>query len=159
MLDLRNNTGGVLEEAINIANLLLDKDSKIIITHDKENGEKVYNAKKAKEFNMPIVVLTNEYSASASEVLVAALKDNNRAKIVGTKTFGKGILQEVLTLSNEAALKITTNEFLTPNGNKIHKVGIEPDVEVKLPEKYTNIMYVPEGEDNQLDKAIELLTK
>lgn len=157
VIDLRNNTGGVLDEALSIAEMLLEKDEKMLITHNKENGEKIYTSKTKKELDLPIVLLVNEYSASASEVLSAALKDNNRATIIGTKTYGKGILQDVLSLSNGAALKITTHEFFTPNGDKIHEVGIEPNITINIPEKYTNIMYVPEEEDNQLQKAIEVL--
>lgn len=159
IIDLRNNTGGVLTEALDISEMFLDKDVKMLITHNKENGEKIYKSTTKKEINVPIVVLINDYSASASEILVAALKDNDRATLIGTKTYGKGVLQEVLTLSNGSSLKITAEEFLRPNGEKIHKVGIEPDIEVKLPDKYTEIFYVPEEEDTQLKRAIEELSK
>lgn len=159
IIDLRNNTGGVLTEALSIAEMFLDKDAKMLITHNKENGETIYKSKTNKEVDLPVVIIVNEYSASASEVLVAALKDNNRATILGTKTYGKGILQDVLSLSNGAALKITTQEFLRPNGGKIHEVGIEPDITLDIPSEYTNIVYVPEGEDNQLQKAIEILSE
>lgn len=157
ILDLRNNTGGVFTEALSIAEMFLDKNATMLISYDKKNGETVYKSKTDKEIDLPVVVLTNHYSASASEVLVAALKDNNRATILGTKTYGKGILQDVLSLSNGASLKITTQEFIRPNGQKIHEVGIEPDIVLDIPSQYSNIAYVPTEEDNQLQRAKELL--
>lgn len=157
VLDLRNNTGGVLQEALSMAEMLLNKNDKIIMTSGKVDGEKTYKVEKDQQINLPMAVLTNEYSASASEILVAALKDNKRATIIGTKTYGKGVMQEVLNLSNGAALKVTTDEFVTPNGDKINKVGIAPDINIELPEKYTNIIYVPKNEDNQLQKSIEVV--
>lgn len=157
IIDVRNNTGGVLDGALDIAEMFLDKDATMLISHNKSDKEKIYKSTTKKEIDLPVVVLTNEYSASASEVLVAALKDNNAATILGTKTYGKGVLQDVLSLSNGAALKITSYEFFRPNGEKIHKVGIEPDVVLEIPSEYTNIAYVPEGKDNQLKKAIDLL--
>ena len=157
IVDLRNNTGGVLTEALSMAEMLLDKDDIMLITRDKKNGEYIYKSKTDKEFDIPMVVLVNEYSASASEVLVGALKDNNRAIILGTTTYGKGVLQDVLSLSNGDSLKVTTQEFLRPSGKKIHEIGIEPDITLPLPEGYTNVKYLPEGLDNQLDKAKELL--
>jgi len=157
IIDLRNNTGGVLSETISICELFLDKDDIILITRDKNNSKKIYKDKNKREIDVPIVLLTNNLSASASEVMAAALKDNNRTTIIGTKTYGKGVLQDVLSLSNGASLKITTHEFLRPNEEKIHKIGIEPDIELDIPVEYSNIIYVPEGEDNQLQKAIEVL--
>ena len=90
-------------------------------------------------------------------MLVAALKDNKRATILGTKTYGKGVLQSVLSLSNGGSLKITTQEFFRPNGEKINKVGIEPDIVLDIPSQYSNILYVPDEQDNQLQKAEEIL--
>ena len=103
---------------------------------------------------MPVVVLTNSYSASASEILAGALKDNGRAKIVGTKTYGKGVIQTLRTLTDGSGLKMTTEEYYTPNKNKINKIGIEPDYEVNLPE---DIKELTDENDTQLKKAIELL--
>ena len=94
-------------------------------------------------------MLSNEYSASASEILLGALKDSGKAKSVGTKTFGKGVIQSVYLLEDNSALKLTVNEYFTPNETKINKVGIEPDYEVELDEE--------SEEDSQLNKAIELL--
>ena len=106
---------------------------------------------------MPIVVLVNKNTASSSEILSGALKDLGKAKIVGTKTYGKGVIQEILTLPDGSGLKITTEEYQTPNRNKIHKIGVEPDIVVELPETVTNIYRVDPDADTQAQKAIELL--
>ena len=158
IIDLRDNPGGIVDEATNIADMLLEKDDTILITIDKNDNEQVTKAKEEKIINIPVVVLTNGNSASASEILSGALKDNNAAKIVGTKTYGKGVMQEVLRLTNGSALKLTTNEFFSPNRTKIHKVGIEPDVIVELPNGKTSTVKLDKTEeDTQLNKAIEML--
>ena len=108
---------------------------------------------------MPIIVLTNGNTASSSEILSGALKDLEKAKIVGTKTYGKGVIQQVLTLGDGSGLKITTEEYLTPNRTKINKVGIEPDETVELPDTVKNELDINHEEDTQLQKAIELLKK
>ena len=101
---------------------------------NKNEKEEITKAKEDVIVDIPIVVITNESSASASEILAGALKDNKKATIVGEKTYGKGVIQELLTLNDGSGLKITTEEYYTPNKNKINKVGITPDVEVKLEE-------------------------
>ena len=106
---------------------------------------------------MPIVILTNENTASASEILAGALKDLGKAKIVGTKTYGKGVIQQILSLKDGSGIKITTEEYQTPNHNKINKIGIEPDETVELPEDIESVLNVPEEKDTQLKKAIEIL--
>ncbi len=159
IIDLRNNGGGIVDEAIEIADLFTSKDSTLLITKDKHDNESVSKAKRDKAIELPIIVLTNENTASASEILAGALKDNNVAKIVGTTTFGKGVIQELLTMKDGTGLKLTTNEYYTPNRNKINKVGIEPDEKVELPEEYRNILSVPKEVDTQLNKAIELLKR
>ena len=157
IIDLRNNGGGIVEEATDIADMFLDKGKTIISTTDNKGNKKVTNSTKDPIFNLPVVVLVNENSASASEILVCSLKENNRAKIIGKKTFGKGIIQTVLNLSDGSGLKITTNEYYTPNGANIHKIGITPDEEVLLPELNENIYNVEENDDTQLKRAIEIL--
>lgn len=159
IIDLRNNGGGVVDEAIEIADLFTNKDSTLLITKDKHGNENISKAKKDKVIEVPIIVLTNENTASASEILAGALKDNNVAKIVGTTTFGKGVIQELLTMKDGTGLKLTTNEYYTPNRNKINKVGIEPDEKIELPEEYKNILSIPKEVDTQLNKAIELLKR
>lgn len=158
IIDLRDNPGGIVSEAIDIAEMLVDKGKTLLITVDKNNNEEITKSKQNKIVNVPIVVLVNANSASASEILSGALKDNNAATIVGTKTYGKGVMQEVLKLSDGSAIKLTTNEFFSPNRTKIHKTGIEPDVIVELPNEKTTILKLEEGEaDTQLNKAIEIL--
>lgn len=157
VIDLRNNGGGLVEEALNIADYFTDKDSKLLITVDKNDKEEIRKAKQSKYINVPVVVLINENTASASEILAGALRDNGIAKIVGTKSYGKGVIQEVLTLQDGTGIKITTNEYFTPNKTKINKVGIEPDETVELPETVQNILTVEEKDDTQLQKAQEIL--
>ena len=157
IIDLRNNGGGIVDEALAIADLFTDKDATLLITKDKEENEEVRKSKTDEKVDLPVIVLTNENTASASELLVGVLKDYNIATSVGTVTFGKGVIQELLTLPDESGLKITTNEYYTPNGNKINKIGIEPDEKVELPDEYKNVLNVPKDKDTQLNKAIELL--
>ena len=116
-------------------------------------------AKENPIIDMPIVVLMNEYSASASEILAGALKDNNKATLVGTTTYGKGVIQELHQLSDGSGLKITTNEYFTPNHNKINEVGIEPDVEAELSDELKSKLELTEEEDTQLQKAIEVINE
>lgn len=156
IIDLRYNTGGLVEEALKIADMIVPAEKNLLITVDAEGTEEITKSQNENIIDMEIVVLVNEYSASASEILVGALKDNNEATIVGTKTFGKGVIQSVIPLSDGSVLKITTNEYFTPNNIKINKVGIEPDVEIELDENQKDGEYL---KDIQLDKAIEILNK
>ena len=151
ILDLRNNTGGLVDEALKIADMMIEKDKTLLITVDSKGNKEIDKAKEDPIVEGDIIVLTNEYSASASEILVGALKDNGRAKSLGTKTFGKGVIQNVFFLNDGSALKLTVNEYFTPNETKINKVGIAPDYEVELPED--------SQEDVQLNKEKELLKK
>mgnify|MGYP003370474514 CR=1 FL=1 len=157
IIDLRNNGGGIVDEALEIADYIVEKDSVLLYEVDKNNKETVKKAKNDPIINMPIIILTNENTASASEILAGALKDLGKAKIVGTTTYGKGVIQQILKLSDGSGLKITIEEYQTPNRNKINKVGIEPDEKVELPDSVTNIFNVKEEEDTQLKKAIEML--
>ena len=157
IIDLRNNGGGIVDEALEIANYILDKDSVILYEVDKNNNETVEKTTDEPIINMPIVILTNENTASSSEILAGALKDHKKATIVGEKTYGKGVIQRLLTLPDGSGLKITSEKYLTPNRIEINKVGIEPDEKVELPETVTNILNVEKTEDTQLQKAIEIL--
>lgn len=157
IIDLRNNGGGIVNEALEIADYILDKDDVILYEVDKNNEEKIEKSKNAPIINIPIVILTNGNTASSSEILAGALKDHGKAKIVGTKTYGKGVIQQLLTLPDGSGLKITSEEYLTPNRTKINKVGIEPDEKVELPESVKNVLLVDEKDDTQLKKAIEIL--
>lgn len=157
IIDIRNNGGGIVDEAIDILKLITNKGDKLLITKDKKENEKITKNDKNPIIEMPIVVLTNSYSASASEILTGALKDNEKATIVGTTTYGKGVIQTIHQLTDGSGLKITTNEYYTPNYNKINKIGIEPNIEVELPKEYENALVIPKDKDTQLQKAIELL--
>lgn len=157
IIDLRNNGGGIVDQALDIADYMTDKDAVLLYEVDKNGKEKVNKSKNASIINMPIIVLTNENTASASEILAGALKDLGKAKIVGTKTYGKGVIQQILKLSDGSGIKITIEEYQTPNKNKINKVGIEPDEKVELPDSVENIFDVKESEDTQLQKAMEML--
>ena len=157
IIDLRNNGGGIVDQALQIADYVADKDSVLLYEVDKNNKETVKKAKTDPIINMPIIILTNENTASASEILAGALKDLGKAKTVGTTTYGKGVIQQILKLSDGSGLKVTIEEYQTPNRNKIHKIGIAPDEEVKLPDSVTNVLNVTEAEDTQLQKAIEML--
>lgn len=157
IIDIRNNGGGIVDEAIDIIDLMTEKDSTLLITKDKNDNEEITKAKKKPIINMPTVVLTNEYSASASEILAGALRDNKKAILVGTTTYGKGIIQELHQLTDGSGLKITTNEYFTPNRSSINKIGIKPDVEIDLTDKAKTNPNLTDKEDNQLQKAIEVL--
>ena len=128
-----------------------------MLFRSKNNKETVKKAKEDAIINMPIIILTNENTASASEILAGALKDLGKAKTVGTTTYGKGVIQQILKLNDGSGLKITIEEYQTPNRNKINKIGIEPDEKVELPETVENPLIVKENEDTQLQKAIEML--
>lgn len=157
IIDLRNNGGGIVNEALDIADYILENEDVILYEVDKNNNETVEKAKGNPIIKMPIVVLTNENTASSSEILAGALKDHGKAKIVGTKTYGKGVIQQLLTLPDGSGLKITSDEYLTPNRTKINKIGIEPDEKIELPKTVENVLNIEEKDDMQLQKAIEIL--
>lgn len=157
IIDIRDNGGGLVDEALDIADFIVEKGSTLLITVDKNGKEEIEKSKNNPKVNVPVILLTNENSASASEILAGALKDNNKAKIVGKKTYGKGVIQELLTLTDGSGLKVTTNEYYTPNKTKINKVGIQPDYEVDLPEEIDGLVGIEKSQDTQLQKAIELL--
>ena len=159
IIDVRFNTGGELEATKKVLEQLLKKDSQIIITRDKEGKEEVIKTKKGTNKNIEIVVLGNNYSASASEILISALVDNKVAKFVGEKTYGKGVIQTIVPLSDGGALKVTTEEYLRQNKEKINKVGITPEFEVKLDLKGMEKENPDDKKDNQLQKAIDILNE
>jgi len=157
IVDLRNNPGGLVNQATEIANTIVPKGNTLLITADKNNKEEITKAKKDNIVKVPVIVLINENSASASEILAGALKDNNVAKIVGMQSYGKGVIQQVFMLKDGSSIKITTEEYYTPARIKIHKIGIIPDVEIDLPEGTYYSSKMPYEEDTQLQKAVELL--
>lgn len=155
VIDLRDNGGGLVAEALKIVDYIVPKDQTALITVDKDGKEEISKTKEDAIITEPIVLLVNSSSASASEIMAGALKDLKCATIVGTKTYGKGVIQQLLTLSNGAGLKITVEEYYTPNKTKINKVGITPDYEILLE---TSITREPtDANDTQLNKAKEIL--
>ena len=151
IIDLRSNPGGLLTNAIYISDMLL-RGGVIVSTVDRDCYKNTTRARYQQVTDKPIVVLINKGSASASEILSGALKDNHRATIVGEQSFGKGLVQEINKLPDEAGMNITIQRYLTPSGNDIHKKGITPDVVVELTKEN-----VEAKEDVQLKKAIEIL--
>ena len=157
IIDLRNNGGGIVDQALKIADYIADKGSTLLYEVDKNNKEDVKKSENDPIINMPIIILTNGNTASSSEILSGALKDLGKAKIVGTKTYGKGVIQQILTLPDGSGLKITTEKYLTPNRTEINKIGIEPDEKVELSSDIKNVLNIDKNQDTQLQKAIEML--
>ena len=156
IIDLRNNGGGLVDATLQIADYIVPKGKDLLITVNKEKQEKIEKAKQDVLVDMKVVILVNGNTASSSEILAGALKDLDEATIVGTTTYGKGVIQELLSFKDGSGLKVTVQEYYTPNRNKINGVGIEPDEAVELP-KGVNPLYVTKENDTQLQKAIEIL--
>lgn len=156
VIDLRYNPGGIIDATVDISDMFMGEG---VVTYTKTKaGEMEYFKSDANSENIPVVMLINEGSASASEIMAGAMKDTQRATLIGTKTFGKGIVQRVQRFGNDGeGIKMTVSEYFTPSGINIHGIGIEPDIEVVLPEDapgYGNEYY---DTDNQLQKAVEVL--
>lgn len=157
VLDLRNNTGGLVKSAHEIGEELLPEGI-MVYTMDKEGNREdtlcddVYN-------DVPMVVLVNGNSASAAEILAGAIQDTGRGELIGTTTFGKGLVQRLFTLPDGSGLNVTIQKYYTPNGTSIHGVGITPDYEVELPEEYAQQTNIPAEADTQLQKAVEALSE
>lgn len=157
ILDLRGNPGGYLNEAVSVASQFTKKDSLITYTIDKYENKIESKSEGGEAIGMPLVILINGGSASASEVVTGALRDHEVAITVGTTSFGKGIVQQVVEFNGgETSLKVTTSKYYTPNGENIHKVGITPDYKVELNEELQDKEYSKEL-DNQYQKALEVL--
>ena len=151
IIDLRGNPGGSVTSVCAVAEQLLPKGL-IFYMEDKDGNKTEYKCEGA-DFDLPMVVLVNEYSASAAEILSGAIKDSGIGKLVGKTTFGKGIVQDVIPLQDGSAIKLTVANYYTRGGNDIHLKGIEPDIEVEL----DTDAYLDDGKDTQLDKAVEVL--
>ena len=157
VLDIRNNPGGLVKSVYQIGEVLLPEGT-MVYTLDKK--EKRNDLKCDTEYlDIPLVVLVNENSASAAEILSGAVKDTERGTLVGVQTFGKGLVQRLFTLPDGSGLNVTIQKYYTPNGTSIHGVGVAPDVTVELPEVYqnTSLGMIPEGQDSQLQKALEVM--
>lgn len=158
ILDMRGNPGGVVDAAVEIGDAILPKSTFVTLKDNK--GEVVEDYKLDDSYNdIKMVVLVNEGSASASEILSGAIRDLDRAKIIGKKTYGKGVVQNVMALPEGDGLKLTTSEYFTPSGKSINKKGIEPDIEVDLPENIKGIGIDYKDTDTQLQKAIEIINE
>lgn len=159
ILDLRDNPGGLVKSVYEIGEELLPEGT-MVYTLDKNENRNDLKCD-GEYLDIPLVVLVNENSASASEIFAGAVKDTGRGTLVGTQTFGKGLVQRLFTLPDGSGLNITIQKYYTPNGTSIHGVGIEPDEVVQLPEKYlsTALTEIPAGEDIQLQKGIETLQR
>lgn len=158
ILDLRGNPGGILEAAVGISDQLLP-EADIVSAKDNRDKEVFHYTSDEESWNKPIVVLVNGGSASASEIVAGALKDNKAATLVGEKTYGKGVVQTLVPLPGGGGIKLTTSEYFTPSGVSIQDKGIEPDVKVTLPEDVKAIGLEHRDQDTQLQKAIAIIEK
>ena len=152
IIDIRNNGGGYLDVVVDVLRNFMP-EGVIVYTIDKYGYREDYNCSGGSELDVPMVVLVNQYSASASEIFAGAVRDYEIGTLVGTTTFGKGIVQTILNLGDDTYVKLTTSSYYTPSGECIHGVGIKPDVEVE----YDSELYRTEGTDNQLQRAIEIM--
>lgn len=167
VIDLRNNPGGILDSAVAMVDYLIPDDmadfkkgegkSLIVYTADRNEKGEIYTASDGHEVDMPMAILVNGDSASASEVFTGAMKDYRRAVVVGTTSYGKGIVQNLIPLGDGSAIKLTTAHYYTPSGFDLHEKGITPDVEVLLDEQLRTQAVIRPEEDNQLKKAVEVL--
>lgn len=151
VIDLRNNPGGNLDTVCDILDLILPEGT-ILSTKDKNGEGDTYTSDEEHKLELPMSVLTNENSASASEIFAGAIQDYGVGTLVGTTTFGKGIVQQIFPLTDGTSIKLTISEYFTPSGRNIHGIGIEPDVEIEYEYDLEN----PDA-DNQLEKAIEIV--
>ena len=157
IIDLRDNGGGFLNTCTQMVSRLIAKDKLIVYTKDKEGNKEEFKSDSDKTLNLPVVILVNNNTASASEIMTGCLKDYGKATVVGTKTYGKGIVQNIMPLPDGSAIKFTIAKYYTPNGTDIHKKGIKPDVEVKISDAQWKKAQKDEKADIQLKKAMELL--
>ena len=158
IIDLRNNGGGLVDTCVDMADLILPEG--VVVSMKDKNGNVTEEKIDNEYYDVPMVVLVNGYSASASEILAGAIRDYKAGTLVGTKTFGKGIVQSSLEFADGSGMKVTTARYYTPSGECIHGIGIEPDVEIELDENAVTrygINNLPHDHDAQLQKAIELL--
>ena len=155
ILDLRNNPGGLLSQAIKVTETFLDGGEVVSTRGRDKNDIRIFNAKKGDEINnKPLIILINQGSASASEIVSGALKDHKRAILLGEKSFGKGSVQSIIPLKNRGGLRLTTAKYYLPSGESIHEKGVEPDITVK---RNKNDFKINTKTDNQLNYAINLL--
>jgi len=159
IVDLRDNPGGLLNAVVDMCAYIMDGG--VVCTTKDKNGTvlKEYGDYDSHTLDMPMVVLINENSASASEIFAGAMKDTGKAEIVGMTSYGKGIVQSVIPLSDGTAIKLTVAKYFTPGGNDIHEIGVSPDYEVELPDGKISAVNVKREDDSQLKEAIKVLNK
>ncbi|MFW5961677.1 MAG: S41 family peptidase [bacterium] len=153
ILDLRNNPGGLLDEAVDVSSVFIDEGD-IVSVKQKDETERVLEVNEdiKADTEIPLIILINKGSASGSEIVAGAVQDYERGKLMGTATFGKGVVQSVIPLKDGSAVSLTTARYYTPDGNYIHEKGIQPDIKVELD---LEAAQEEDGSDNQLDRAVE----
>ena len=156
IIDLRDNGGGLLDTVVNMLDYILP-EGMIVYTEDKYGNKEEFRGTNKEVLDLPMVVMTNGNSASASEIFAAAMQDYDAATLVGTTTFGKGIVQSILPLTDGTAVKITISRYFTPKGVCIHGEGVTPDIEVELDDALRQMVVIPHDQDNQLKIAIQTL--
>lgn len=156
IIDLRDNGGGLVDSSVAVADRLLG-DTEVVYTVDKSGKRQDYKSTADVKLDLPMVVLVNGGTASASEILSGAIQDTAAGTLIGTKTFGKGIVQEIHPLSDGSGYKLTIAQYFTPKGRNIHGVGLTPDITVEQNDAYKDSLYVPQDQDTQLQKALETL--
>lgn len=156
IVDVRNNPGGLLSTVVNMLDSMLPKGL-IVYTEDKYGKKEEKFSDDKEKFMKPVVVLINGNSASASEIFAGAIQDYKLGTIVGTTSFGKGIVQSIIPLTDGTAIKVTVSKYFTPKGKNIHGIGIKPDVEIELKEELKKKVVIEKKEDNQLQKGIEII--
>lgn len=158
VVDLRNNPGGLLTSVCDVLNEILP-EGLIVYTEDKYGNREEKTSEGAHPLEIPLAVLVNEGSASASEIFAGAVQDYEIGTIVGVRTYGKGVVQAITSLEDGSAVKLTVSRYYTPKGNSIHEVGIQPDIEVKLDTDLLNKEDISHEEDNQLQEALKVLER
>ena len=156
VIDIRNNPGGILDTVVAMLDELLPEGT-IVSVKDRNGTAQEYTSDADTKLTVPLTVLINGNSASASEIFAGAIKDYGVGTLVGTTTYGKGIVQTAFSLSDGTGVKITIEDYYLSSGKSIHKVGVDPDVEIDLPDELKTYVTIPEDEDVQLQKAIEIL--
>ena len=156
IIDLRDNGGGLLDTVVDMLDYILP-EGMIVYTEDKYGNKEEFRGTNKEVLDLTMVVMTNGNSASASEIFAAAMQDYDAATLVGTTTFGKGIVQSILPLTDGTAVKITISRYFTPKGVCIHGEGVTPDIEVELDDALRQMVVIPHDQDNQLKIAIQTL--
>lgn len=156
VIDLRDNPGGLVDSAVAMLDRILPKGL-VVYTEDKNGHREEEYAKDKIELKVPLVLLLNQNSASATEIFAGAVQDFGKGKVVGTQSYGKGIVQIVAYVNDGSGIKFTVSQYFTPKGNAVHEVGITPDVEVELDEELKTLSEIPKEKDNQLQEAIKVL--